>query len=97
MNKLKKILANKKLVTLMAVAVMSMAFGATCFAASGDSVASQLDFTEITTALTTAVTPADILSIIAKVIVIGIPFVLAWFGFRFLWSKFRGAVTRGRM
>ena len=97
MNKLKEIFTNKKIMVVMAMAIMTMALGATCFAASGESVASQLDFTEITTALTTAVTPADILAIIAKVIVIGIPFVLAWFGFRFLWSKFRGAVTRGRM
>ena len=56
-----------------------------------------LDFSVIINALTSAVTPADILSIIAETITIGIPFVLAWFGFRFLWRKFRGAVTKGRM
>lgn len=60
--------------------------------ASGD-----LDFTPVINALTSAVTPNDILKIIAVVLVIGIPFVLAWFGYRFLWRKFRGAVTKGRM
>lgn len=56
-----------------------------------------LDFSVVIRALTEAVTPGDILSIIAETITIGIPFVLAWFGFRFLWRKFRGAVTKGRM
>lgn len=57
----------------------------------------ELDFTPVINALTSAVTPNDILKIIAVVLVIGIPFVLAWFGYRFLWRKFRGAVTKGRM
>ena len=57
----------------------------------------ELDFTPVINALTSAVTPNDILKIIAVVLVIGIPFVLAWFGYRFLWKKFRGAVTKGRM
>lgn len=60
---------------------------------SGDA----LDFSVIIRALTDAVSPSDILGIIAQTITIGIPFVLAWFGFRFLWRKFRGAVTKGRM
>lgn len=76
--------------------VLCLAMGCVCFAGSG-TVAESIDFSPVTNALTEAVTPADILTIISKVIVIGIPFVLAWFGFRFLWSKFKGAVTEGHM
>ena len=91
---------HKKALVSLAVVSSILCFGAMCFAdegATGGSVASTLDFSGITTALTSSVTPADILAIIAKVIGYCIPFVLAWFGFRFLWSKFRGAVTRGKM
>lgn len=89
---------HKKALLSLAVVSSILCFGAMCFADEGAaSVASTLDFSGITTALTSAVTPADILAIIAKVIGYCIPFVLAWFGFRFLWSKFRGAVTRGKM
>lgn len=88
---------HKKALVSLTVVSSILCFGAMCFADEGASVVSSLDFSGITTALTSAVTPADILSIIAKVIGYCIPFVLAWFGFRFLWSKFRGAVTRGKM
>lgn len=97
MSKLKKLLKNKKMFVCMAIMCLCLALGSVAFAGSGESAASNLDFSVVTNALTAAVTPADILTIISKVIVIGIPFVLAWFGFRFLWSKFRGAVTRGKM
>lgn len=97
MKKLKELLKNKKMLMFMSVMCLSLALGSIAFAGSGESAAANLDFSVVTDALTNAVTPADILTIISKVIVIGIPFVLAWFGFRFLWSKFRGAVTRGKM
>lgn len=97
MSKLKKLLKNKKMFACTAIMCLCLALGSIAFASSGESAASNLDFSVVTNALTSAVTPADILTIISKVIVIGIPFVLAWFGFRFLWSKFRGAVTRGKM
>ena len=98
LKKIQKFLnKHKKAAMMMTVATCVLSMGAMCFASEGGTVASELDFTGITTALTSAVTPADILAIIAKVIGYCIPFVLAWFGFRFLWSKFRGAVTRGKM
>lgn len=89
----------KALIGLATVACLTMSMSAMALATDGgsQSVAASLDFTPITGALTEAVTPSDIIAVIAKVIVIGIPFVIAWFGFRFLWSKFRGAVTRGKM
>lgn len=97
MTKIKEVLKTKKLLVMMATLVLCLAVSCVCFAGETQSVAASLDFSPVTTALTGAVTPADILTIISKVIVIGIPFVLAWFGFRFLWAKFRGAVTKGRM
>lgn len=88
----------KALIGLATVACLIMSMGAIAFAdETPQSVAASLDFTPITSALSDAVTPGDIINVIAKVIVIGIPFVIAWFGFRFLWAKFRGAVTRGKM
>lgn len=98
MTKIKEVLKTKKLLVMLATLVLCLAVSCVCFAGdTTQSSAASLDFSPVTTALTGAVTPADILTIISKVIVIGIPFVLAWFGFRFLWAKFRGAVTKGRM
>lgn len=56
-----------------------------------------LDFSAISTALTTAVTPAQIITIIAGIIGVGMTFVLMWFGVRKLVSIFRKAVTKGKI
>lgn len=56
-----------------------------------------LDFSAISTALTTAVTPAQIITIIAGIIGVGMTFVLMWFGIRKLVSIFRKAVTKGKI
>lgn len=56
-----------------------------------------LDFSAISTALTTAVTPAQIITIIAGVIGVGMTFVLMWFGVRKLVSIFKKAVTKGKI
>lgn len=62
-----------------------------------NTVSSALNFTPISTALTTAVTPAQIITIIASVIGVGMTFVLMWFGVRKLVSIFRKAVTKGKI
>ena len=62
-----------------------------------NTVSNALDFSPIRTALTTAVTPAQIITIIAGVIGVGMTFVLMWFGVRKLVSIFRKAVTKGKI
>lgn len=62
-----------------------------------NAVSNALDFSAISTALTTAVTPAQIITIIASIIGVGMTFVLMWFGVRKLVSIFRKAVTKGKI
>ena len=54
-----------------------------------------LDFEPIITALTSAVTPAQIITLLASVIAFGIPFVFMWFGIRKVIKIFRSAVMGG--
>lgn len=56
-----------------------------------------LDFSPVVTALTTAVTPADIVGLLAKIIAFGIPFVFMWFGLRKVIKIFRSAVMGGHI
>lgn len=63
----------------------------------GASAVSQIDFSPIINALTTAITPADIISVLASVVGVGLVFVLMWFGVRKLIKIFKNAVTKGKM
>ncbi len=54
-----------------------------------------LDFSPVITALTSAVTPTQIISLLASVIAFGIPFVFMWFGIRKVIKIFRSAVMGG--
>lgn len=54
-----------------------------------------LDFSPVITALTNAVTPAQIITLLASVIAFGIPFVFMWFGIRKVIKIFRSAVMGG--
>lgn len=56
-----------------------------------------LDFSPVITALTTAVTPTQIITLLASVIAFGIPFVFMWFGIRKVIKIFRSAVMGGRI
>lgn len=56
-----------------------------------------LDFTPVITALTTAVTPAQIITLIAGIIAFGIVYVFMWFGMRKVIKIFRSAVLGGRI
>ncbi len=63
----------------------------------GGSAMAGLDFSPVITALTTAVTPAQIISLVTQIIAFGIPFVFMWFGIRKLVKIFRSAVMGGRI
>lgn len=56
-----------------------------------------LDFGPVISALTSAVTPAQIISLVTQIIAFGIPFVFMWFGIRKLVKIFRSAVMGGRI
>lgn len=62
-----------------------------------ESAVSEIDFSPITTALTTAITPGDVISVLASVVGVGLVFVLMWFGVRKLIKIFKNAVTKGKM
>lgn len=51
----------------------------------------------VSEALTSAITPGQIVAILAGVIGVGMTFVLMWFGVRKLISIFRKAVTKGKI
>ena len=59
--------------------------------------AQTIDFSAFITALTTAITPAQILSVLASVIGVGVTFVLMWMGVRKAIGAFTSAVTSGRL
>lgn len=51
----------------------------------------------LSTALTSSITPAQIVALLASIIGVGMTFVLMWFGVRKLISIFRKAVTKGKI
>lgn len=63
-----------------------------------NNVTSMVDVIEpLTTAVTSSITPAQIIAILAGVVGVGMTFVLMWFGVRKLISIFRKAVTKGKI
>ena len=85
------LLKHGKKVAVVATGVTAVA--STGYCASGDIP----DLTPIMTALTSAITPASLISMIASVIGYAMPFVLMWFGYRFLKRTFTKAVLAGRL
>lgn len=49
------------------------------------------------TALVASITPAQIVTVLASIIGVGMTFVLMWFGVRKLVSIFKKAVTKGKI
>lgn len=49
------------------------------------------------TALVSSITPAQIVTVLAGIIGVGMTFVLMWFGVRKLISIFKKAVTKGKI
>ena len=60
-------------------------------------VANSIDFSQLISALQNAITPAQLLTVLASVVGVGIAFVLMWFGVRKLTSAFTSAVMRGKL
>ena len=56
-----------------------------------------VDLSPVTTALTSAITPAQIITLLGSIIAYGIPFVLMWFGVRKVIKIFRAAVMGGKI
>lgn len=86
----------KKIMPLTLALCLALSVGSMCFA-SGESLASTLDFTGITSAVTSAITPTDIITVIAATIAAGIGFVLAWFGIRKVKGALSRAIFKGRL
>ena len=58
---------------------------------------SAIDFSGLVTALQNSITPAQLLTILASIIGVGMTFVLMWFGVRKLIKIFTTALQRGRL
>lgn len=56
-----------------------------------------LDFSPVITALTSSVTPAQIITLLAGIIAFGIVYVFMWFGVRKVIKIFRSAVMGGKI
>lgn len=56
-----------------------------------------IDVSALASALSTAVTPSDIVTLIATVVGAGMSLVLVWFGSRKLLSGFMGALKKGKL
>lgn len=89
-----KLLQNKKFILFTACLTLCLAFSV-CFA-SGDHVG-DLSFAPIVEAVTGAISPLDIIKIIAMTITAGMGFVLAWFGIRKVIKALKSAIFRGSL
>lgn len=56
-----------------------------------------VDFSGLLTALTSSITPAQILAVLASVIGVGMAFFLMWLGVRKAVTAFTSAVSRGKL
>ena len=63
----------------------------------GETTAANIDFTGFITALTGAITPAQVLTILASVVGVGFTFFLMWLGVRKAISSFTTAVAKGKI
>lgn len=55
-----------------------------------------IDISAFTTALTSAVSVSDVVTLLASLVGVGIGFVLMWFAVRKAYRMFTGALTKGR-
>lgn len=56
-----------------------------------------IDVSALITAVQSAVSAADIVTLLASLVGVAIPFVLVWFGARTLINMFQSALTSGRL
>lgn len=59
--------------------------------------AATIDFAPLTTALTGAITPAQLLAVLASVVGVGMTFFLMWMGVRKAVNGFQSAVSTGKL
>lgn len=63
----------------------------------GSQVASTIDFSGFISALTSSITPAQVLVVLAAVVGVGMTFFLMWLGVRKATRAFTSAVASGRI
>lgn len=63
----------------------------------GETTANAVDLSAFTTALTGSITPAQVLTILASVVGVGMAFFLMWLGIRKAIGAFTSAVARGKL
>lgn len=97
MGKIKEFFTkSKKRIVMSVTAALTFALGAVgCFAAEGGAVGGlSTSITSITGALTDF-TASNLMLVIAAGLGIAVPLVLAWFAFRWIYKKAKGALKRG--
>lgn len=94
MGKIKEFFTkSKKRLAMSVTAALTFALGAVgCFAVEGDALSGSI--ASITGALT-AFSSSNLMLIIAAGLGIAVPLVLAWFAFRWIYKKAKGALKRG--
>lgn len=85
---------SKKIISLSMAVCMIFAMSC-CFAGEGDTTTP--DFSPITDALTSVITPSMLITIIAATITVGAGFVLMWFGYRKLKAAFVKGFSKGKL
>ena len=63
----------------------------------GEVASSVPDFSGLITALTSSITPAQLLSVLVQIIGVGMAFVLMWFGVRKLIKIFTTTLKNGKL
>lgn len=63
----------------------------------GETVAPSIDFSGFISSLTQSITPAQVLTVLAAVIGVGMTFFLMWLGVRKATTAFTTAVSSGRI
>lgn len=94
MGKIKEFFTkSKKKIAMLFTASLTFVLGAIgCFAAEGDGLSASI--TSITGALS-GFTASNLMLVIAAGLGIAVPLVLAWFAFRWIYKKAKGALKRG--
>lgn len=88
----------KAIVGLTTIACLTMAMSAMAFATDGSgtattTTAADIDVSTLVTALNSAADVQDIIRMFVQVVGLCIPFVLGWYFCRWLYSKFKKAIT----
>ena len=95
MGKIKEFFTkSKKKIAMSVTAALTFVLGAVgCFAAEGD-LSLSTSITSITGALTDF-SASNLMLVVAAGLGIAVPLVLAWFAFRWIYKKAKGALKRG--